>query len=291
MSRVKAAERVRQEELWSMAHPGWEKHYVILEGEVPWWEIGGLTERKRVCGRQQRRMWRVRCQSHARAYNLKAMLKWGQTQVYTLKTPTGKPGCMPAPYKRKHSEVCELCDRSLKRLGWHHWIISNPSVGIWSCNLCNQFAEAVDSSWPMLGKRYIFLKAILDEQFADGNRVRLAKEANIRHQLSVTVEGVHKTSYDAWGKRDRPTDNMCEICGAINCKDYHHWDNDALGKGLWLCRICHAFAERFDTYGKAFIEKYLSLKRQDELRVFSLMKANGIEITSNMFSCGSIALG
>lgn len=242
MSEVRAAEGVRQEELWSVAHPGWEKHYVILPGEVPWWEINDPVERKRVCGRQQRRMWRVRCHDHANAYNLKAMLAWNKTQVYTTNTPRGKPGCVPAPHKRECPSACELCGRSYRRLGWHHWIPSNPSVGVWACNMCHQFAEAVDGNITGIVEAYTILKALLDTS--------------------------HSMRYP-------PLGGLCELCSTAKYKDHHHWDDRDTRKGLWLCRKCHAFAERFDAYGDVIVMRYLSLKKRDELRVLTLTSGAG----------------
>lgn len=238
LNELKAIEKSCSNDLWSAAHPGWEKHYVILEGETPWWEISDLVERKRVCGRQQRRMWRVRCHDHANAYNLKAMLVWNKTQVYTINTPKGKPGYVPAPYKRECLGTCELCGRSYKRLGWHHWIPSNPSVGVWACNMCHQFAEAVDKNPASIAEAYTVLKASVDSTYS---------------------------------RSSPPLDGMCELCGEIRYKDHHHWNDSTPNVGLWLCRKCHAFAERFDAYGEAFIKRYLYLKRRDELRVGPLL--------------------
>lgn len=218
----------------------------------------------------------------ARAHRRKVVAKRRLTQIHTTKTPSGRRGFMSAPYKIKPKRVCKLCDNTPKKLSWHHWILTNPSVGIWVCTNCDYFAETVDSLGPGAVEKYTFLRSSLDQLYADGEIVKIAERADVRRLLHITVDGVQRVCL-AWGKRNRPANNLCELCGVGKCNAYHHWDSEILGKGLWLCRRCHAFAERFDAYGEAFVTRYLSLKKKDELRVLRLMKRSNVAITSHMF--------
>lgn len=59
----------------------------------------------------------------------------------------------------------------------------------------------------------------------------------------------------------RPWPGHCELC---NHEDriifYHHWDDKDMSKGIWLCYLCHIFAEIADIEGK--FEKYTTLKQK-----------------------------
>lgn len=47
--------------------------------------------------------------------------------------------------KRPRTENCEVCGRSFRRLGYHHWDDMNMSKGIWLCSFCHLLAEIVDT--------------------------------------------------------------------------------------------------------------------------------------------------
>ena len=49
-------------------------------------------------------------------------------------------------------------------------------------------------------------------------------------------------------KRAYPKNKICELCNKKSkILDYHHYDDNDLSKGLWLCRRrCHTFAEIVD---------------------------------------------
>lgn len=71
-------------------------------------------------------------------------------------------------------------------------------------------------------------------------------------------EGKHKC-FRALNKRPRPEDGACELCRKPTRKlNYHHWDDEDFSKGMYLCNICHMFAEAVD---KGVSEgEYFSLK-------------------------------
>jgi len=67
-------------------------------------------------------------------------------------------------------------------------------------------------------------------------------------------------------KRPRPADGRCELCGRDCDKkkhrlNYHHWDPDDFGKGLWLCHGCHITANLLEG---GVAERYERLKKNVE---------------------------
>jgi len=83
-------------------------------------------------------------------------------------------------------------------------------------------------------------------------------------------------------KRPYPTDGVCELClGRLSeseSLDYHHWDDNDLMKGLWLCRTCHINADWLDhgsikqrqwikkAEEEQYIKRYFKLKSPDTQR-------------------------
>ena len=78
----------------------------------------------------------------------------------------------------------------------------------------------------------------------------------------VVVTTGHKRIFG--NKRPFPVDEKCEWCGRKRIKlechfrlepyrvygkkrlEYHHWDNNDLSKGLWVCRHCHEEITEFN---------------------------------------------
>jgi hypothetical protein len=59
-------------------------------------------------------------------------------------------------------------------------------------------------------------------------------------------------------KRDYP--EKCELCGVSGQRlEYHHWNDNNLNMGIWICRFCHIMAERVE---KQLHLKYFELKNQ-----------------------------
>lgn len=64
-------------------------------------------------------------------------------------------------------------------------------------------------------------------------------------------------------KRPYPVDGKCELCGRKPQKlGYHHYDDNDLQKGLWLCAWCHGFAERLD---EGYSVRYIALRKKFEI--------------------------
>ncbi len=62
-------------------------------------------------------------------------------------------------------------------------------------------------------------------------------------------------------KRQRP--NGCELCGKENyLLNYHHWNDDKLYLGMWVCTSCHVVIHGFES--KITKKQYLDLKDKIE---------------------------
>lgn len=73
-------------------------------------------------------------------------------------------------------------------------------------------------------------------------------------------------------KRPKPVTGECELCGRESKRlGYHHWDNSNSSAGLWLCFVCHMFAERADV-GASIIEFYYELRAKAEEDVEKAME-------------------
>lgn len=284
------------------APAGWEEKFIIHLEETPWWEIEDRRERKLVCKRQLLRMWykthpgyqikatrksrekhpgravesvRKYCERYPERV-AKARLGFCSIHVGTPREAGGTQYLL-APFKRKRIDtICELYGSLFKMLGWHHWDDLNASMGLWVCFGCNVFAGVVDRGGKDFVKKYIVYKELLDEHYADGEIVEKARlglpSLRVRiPRVGIVANGVH-VGLAAWGKRARPKDDLCELCGSKKSGIYHHWDDLIPGKGLWVCKRCDSFAERLDGFGEAFVGKYLLLKRQEQLRVSCLIE-------------------
>ena len=67
--------------------------------------------------------------------------------------------------KRQRPITCEVCNRLIKRLVWHHWDDKHPEYGVWVCMFCHIIAETVDhinssgdTPYPIRINNYIILK-------------------------------------------------------------------------------------------------------------------------------------
>ena len=58
----------------------------------------------------------------------------------------------------------------------------------------------------------------------------------------------------------RPFVDYCEVCGTTGTiLPYHHWDDNHLDIGIWLCMGCHKMAEAVD---RGLHKVYLKKKRE-----------------------------
>ena len=77
------------------------------------------------------------------------------------------------------------------------------------------------------------------------------------NRLTTTINGVHK----AYKVRKRPKPECCELCREeISKLLWHHWDDEHLEWGMWLCWRCHRFAEGVER--GLHEEAYINLKEK-----------------------------
>ncbi len=58
----------------------------------------------------------------------------------------------------------------------------------------------------------------------------------------------------------RPKPETCEICGkTVRKLDYHHWDDNHLAWGIWVCGHCHRHCNFVEN---GSYEHYIVLKKQ-----------------------------
>jgi len=75
----------------------------------------------------------------------------------------GKQRYMRVENKRDHTGHCEMCDRTSKRLVYHHWNDSDFSQGVWICVSCHNIAHGVEKG---LADKYLNLKRRLSRKKA-----------------------------------------------------------------------------------------------------------------------------
>lgn len=82
--------------------------------------------------------------------------------------------------------------------------------------------------------------------------------------------GQHNKVIYGLNKRPYPKDGRCEICGQKSKRlFYHHWNDENLNMGIWVCFNCHQLAELIDkNYFSKYGEKYLKTKEYLEKNVF-----------------------
>jgi hypothetical protein len=57
----------------------------------------------------------------------------------------GKTKSISVPNKRPRPTSCELCERTVPRLQYHHWDPDYPAKGLWLCGFCHIRADALDN--------------------------------------------------------------------------------------------------------------------------------------------------
>jgi len=92
------------------------------------------------------------------------------------------------------------------------------------------------------------------------NRRELNREKTLawgrKHRLGIG-RGCKKIN----GLNKRDWTNHCELCGKIIEKPhYHHWDDNNLSKGIWICIRCHRMVEAYEKGDIIYLKKYLQLK-------------------------------
>lgn len=98
----------------------------------------------------------------------------------------------------------------------------------------------------------------LRQYYLDNPDKRESHRAKMRSQFTgITLNGKY-TLVETPNKRPYPEDKKCELCHkGPRLLGYHHWDDKNISKGLWLCPVCHPFAEKVD---HSWVEKYKAIR-------------------------------
>lgn len=63
--------------------------------------------------------------------------------------------------KRLYPEgnICELCNKEARCLGYHHWDDNEPSIGIYVCTTCHRVAESIENrDFPLVADKYFYIR-------------------------------------------------------------------------------------------------------------------------------------
>ena len=95
----------------------------------------------------------------------------------------------------------------------------------------------------------------VEQAYYQKNRERILSYDR-KHELKGFING-KKQCVSGLNKRDYT--GFCELCNKKQeyKLNYHHWDDNNLSKGVWVCVRCHTVCEGID---KNLVNKYLILK-------------------------------
>jgi len=101
------------------------------------------------------------------------------------------------------------------------------------------------------------------------NQIFCSKQCSWKYYESLPKTKKYRKIYEKYNRvtttkghfkvKKRMYNGNCELCGyKTEMVDWHHWNDEHLEWGLWLCKICHRHVEFYE-HGK--IDKYLQLKK------------------------------
>lgn len=148
---------------------------------------------------------------------------------------------------------------------------------IYLCRKCK--VELNDSNWWLSRKKhksYICNKCETERinKYRLNNKEKLyqkGKAYSIRSRLWSKKRIPH------CGLNKRPKSKLCELCCNKEPKGYHHWDDNNLNMGIWLCQDCHWGAEFIDKKSINKAIEYLKLKKEIEIIEESRQILDGLQ--------------
>ena len=139
-------------------------------------------------------------------------------------------------------------------------------------NLSNEIKERVlklkaeGMSFDKIGERVGLTRQLVGKVVHPG-RTEARKKLRNQYRVHTTINGVNKR----YPVNKRACPNLCELCERDKLQSgraiklyWHHWNDDKLEMGLWLCRSCHQFVEILEYKGTTFVAKYMELKEEKE---------------------------
>ena len=110
-------------------------------------------------------------------------------------------------------------------------------------------------------KAKIFSKAYNEEHKEEIRAYRQSEEYRERAKNRNRKRRLSTNGKTFSGLNKREWTNHCELCGKINKRShYHHWDDNNLSKGIWICTRCHRMVEAYEHGDFTYLKKYLKLK-------------------------------
>lgn len=68
--------------------------------------------------------------------------------------------------RQRPDDICEVCNRKVHKLDYHHWDDSNLNVGIWVCPSCHRMCEQIDKGFD---SAYKIKRQQITEEVKDGS--------------------------------------------------------------------------------------------------------------------------
>lgn len=130
--------------------------------------------------------------------------------------------------------------------------INNCKSKIKYCRKCRSILTIENTTPSVRTVDYICRKCfrIVNKTWKKANSVETFKDGK-----SVRIYG---------RKRERPQNDLCEVCTTNKIEGYHHWDDTNLLKGMWICNSCHYLANSLEKLKDGRAKKYFNLKNKLE---------------------------
>lgn len=134
-----------------------------------------------------------------------------------------------------------------------------------NCKKCN--IELTDSNWNKSNKENCInicrhCVSLSGKKYRETHKEKIYLRHKIYNNKRVLPS---KDGKLCCGLNKRAKPELCELCNNGGRLVYHHWDDNYMDMGIWLCLPCHFVSELIDKKGTDIIEKYMYLKKDIEL--------------------------
>lgn len=215
------------------------------------------------CGKEKRFTSKKYWRSDGRAPRFCSSECWYE---YRLRNPKNGIGTCPVCQKtfvKKGQNLNQVCCSVPCREMWHLKKLMETrdrkciNCGVqlvptknWSLSHCRSHNYICDSCYAPLQKAY-----------ATKSRIKRRDHILQTHLRSNGKKWNHVEK--------RPYSKTCELCGrgpSYKTHAYHHWNDEAPEKGIWICSSCHMLVNMYDRMQKfpEMISKYLALRERIE---------------------------
>lgn len=165
--------------------------------------------------------------------------------------------------------ICNLCGTYLDEFNWY---MSSQKNRDYICKKCCQVRnKKAKDEWRLKNNTY---NKEYSKEYYLKNRAKMIERSTrywIENKDKVNERNrkhARKTTLNTNGKihrglQKRDYTDVCEVCGS-NAKllQYHHWDDNNLNIGIWVCVQCHKLVEFVENDTILLVDKYLKLKTE-----------------------------